>query len=448
MGPCWGPRAPPVQSQTWCRGPAEVGAGSGPPWGCTGAGAVPAPRCARGGALLLMFNAGAGPRPPRDVAVTPGAGSHHGTGSGSQPGQREAKQPPDAHRGPSAPQICWEPMAEEPDSCASYSWQWQWQTLAPSPSGGCTMALASPASPAWQGSCSSSSSSRHCSSWPSASCHSKRGSTGMSLGVPPPPGAGTAAGDPPLRPPPQQPVSLTPLPDVLKPPAACARRVTFKDEVVASGRPTESISSAKGWEKPGASSVPPGLAPRPHALPDYVVRYPVIRSSQQREGYKGVFQDQLWEYTDLLWEIRSMLPRELEAGSAGKAPAAQWAHWGPAPSGRAPRAPGCVFAPQDRSRMAHVLHEYMRKKVNRGRAHDLFLQAPWCFSPFPTVWGSPQGTVGPWCQGTVLGSSWLSSIRHDWAFLAKQQRCEYLKQKLTHIKARIQEYDRDCAGTF
>uniref|UniRef100_A0A672USM5 OCEL domain-containing protein n=1 Tax=Strigops habroptila TaxID=2489341 RepID=A0A672USM5_STRHB len=140
---------------------------------------------------------------------------------------------------------------------------------------------------------------------------------------------------------------------------------------------------------PGASSVPPGLAPRPHALPDYVVRYPAIRSSQQREGYKGVFQDQLWEYTELLREIHSTLRRELEAGSTSTAPAARWAHW------VSPGAPECVFAPQDGSRMAHVLHEYMRKKK-------------------------------------------------DWAFLAKQQRCEYLKQKLTHIKARIQEYDRDC----
>ncbi|NWS48681.1 MALD2 protein, partial [Probosciger aterrimus] len=161
----------------------------------------------------------------------------------------------------------------------------------------------------------------------------------------------------------QRPCSLTPLPGVLKPPAARARRVTFEDEVVASGKPTGSIPSARGQEKPEPSSIPPGLAPRPHALPDYVVRYPVIRSSRQRESYKGVFQDQLWEYTELLWEIRSMLPRELEAGSNGTAPA------------------------------AHTIHQ-------------------------------------------------------DWAFLAKQQRCEYLKQKLTHIKARIQEYDRDCAGTF
>ncbi|XP_061200393.1 occludin/ELL domain-containing protein 1 isoform X1 [Neopsephotus bourkii] len=284
---------------------------------------------------------------------------------------------------------------EDPQHPKSPGSQWprnrrQRQTPAPSPSGGCTMAPSSPASPAWLGLLSSSSSSRHRSARPSASCRSRWGSTGMSLEVLPPPGAGTARGDPPLRPPPRRPCSLTPIPGVLKPPAARTRRVTFQDEAVASGRPTESISSGKGREEPGPSSVPPGPAPWPQALPDYVVRYPVIRSSQQREGYKGVFQDQLWEYTDLLWEIRSTLPRELEASSTGKAPAAQWAHWGPAPSGQAPRAPGCVFAPQDGSRTAHVLHEYVRKK----------------------------------------------------------QRCEYLKQKLTHIKARIQEYDRDRAGTF
>uniref|UniRef100_A0A672UT76 OCEL domain-containing protein n=1 Tax=Strigops habroptila TaxID=2489341 RepID=A0A672UT76_STRHB len=259
--------------------------------------------------------------------------------SGAQPGHREAKQLLDAPRVPPAPQIHWEPM-------------------------GCTMAPSSPARP---GPRSSSSFSRRCSARPAASCRSRWGSTGVSLGVPPPPGAGTAPGDPLLRPPARRPCSLPLLPGVLKSPAARARHVTFEDEVVASGKPTGSIPSAKGREKPGASSVPPGLAPRPHALPDYVVRYPAIRSSQQREGYKGVFQDQLWEYTELLREIHSTLRRELEAGSTSTAPAARW------------------------------------KKVNRGR---------------------------------------------DWAFLAKQQRCEYLKQKLTHIKARIQEYDRDCAGTF
>ncbi|XP_017689828.1 PREDICTED: occludin/ELL domain-containing protein 1 [Lepidothrix coronata] len=34
------------------------------------------------------------------------------------------------------------------------------------------------------------------------------------------------------------------------------------------------------------------------------------------------------------------------------------------------------------------------------------------------------------------------SSRQDSAWLEKQRRCEYLKKKLTHLKARIQEYNR------
>ncbi|NXL40351.1 MALD2 protein, partial [Glaucidium brasilianum] len=126
---------------------------------------------------------------------------------------------------------------------------------------------------------------------------------------------------------------------VPKPPPARARHVVFEDEVTPVGRPSGRVP------KVGAGPPPPGLSPRPRAVPDYVVKYPAIRSPRQREGYKGVFQDQLAEYTELLGELRAARP--------------------------------------------------------------------------------PPG-------------------RQDWAFLEKQQRCQYLKQKLTHIKARIQDYDRDA----
>ncbi|KAM9254658.1 occludin/ELL domain-containing protein 1 [Cariama cristata] len=164
-----------------------------------------------------------------------------------------------------------------------------------------------------------------------------------------------------------------------RPPPARARRVVFEDEVMPLGRPPGRVPPAEEGEKPGATSIPPRLAPRPrpHAVPDYVRpgsasgtlslaslwrcrKYPAIRSPRQREGYKGVFQDQLAEYTELLGELRTARQRlgELEAAM-----------------GRLPR---------------HAT------------------------------------------SGT------------DLAFLEKQERCEYLKQKLTHIKARIQEYDRDA----
>ncbi|KAM9619702.1 occludin/ELL domain-containing protein 1 isoform 1-T1 [Morphnus guianensis] len=164
-----------------------------------------------------------------------------------------------------------------------------------------------------------------------------------------------------------------------RPPPARARRVVFEDEVMPSGRPSGRVPTAEEGKKPGARSVPPGLAPRPHAVPDYVVqrpgspsrtlslvaswrcrKYPAIRSPRQREGYKGVFQDQLAEYTELLGEVRTAQRRLGETEAA---------------MGRLPR---------------------------------------------------------------------HATSRTDSALLEKQQRCEYLKKKLTHIKARIQEYDRDA----
>ncbi|KAM6331925.1 occludin/ELL domain-containing protein 1 [Alca torda] len=171
---------------------------------------------------------------------------------------------------------------------------------------------------------------------------------------------------------------------------ARARHVVFEDEVVPSGRPSRRVPPTEEGKKPGARSVPPGLAPRPCAVPDYVVtqprgswvrgghrgspsrtlslvaswrcrKYPAIRSPRQREGYKGVFQDQLAEYTELLGEVRA---------------------------------------------------------ARRGLCE-----------PEAAMGRQPRHTTG----------------RMDLAFLEKkQQRCQYLKQKLTHIKARIQEYDRDA----
>ncbi|XP_074707952.1 occludin/ELL domain-containing protein 1 isoform X2 [Strix uralensis] len=168
-----------------------------------------------------------------------------------------------------------------------------------------------------------------------------------------------------------------PAPLESRPPPARARHVVFEDEVTPVGRPSGRVPRAEEGEKPGARPVPPGLAPRPRAVPDYVVKYPAIRSPGQREGYKGVFQDQLAEYTELLGEVRAA--RRGRGGPEG--PGGQW--------------PRHVTSRTDGSGAAHGWHECATKK-------------------------------------------------RDWAFLEKQQRCEYLKKKLTHIKARIQDYDRDA----
>lgn len=63
--------------------------------------------------------------------------------------------------------------------------------------------------------------------------------------------------------------------------------------------------------------------------------------------------------------------------------------------------------------------------------------------------GAPPGAAWPWECGTVRvgggkgGVSGLSASHwQDLAFVAKWQRCLYLKEKLTHIKAQIHEYDR------
>lgn len=42
----------------------------------------------------------------------------------------------------------------------------------------------------------------------------------------------------------------------------------------------------------------------------------------------------------------------------------------------------------------------------------------------------------------VLGGGSVCPHCQDLAFVAKRQRCLYLKEKLTHIKAQIHEFDR------
>lgn len=121
--------------------------------------------------------------------------------------------------------------------------------------------------------------------------------------------------------------------------------------------------------------IPSGHIPKPIVLPDYVAKYPVIQTEDERERYKAVFQDQFSEYKELSAEVQAVLRKfdELDAVMS-----------------RLPHHPG---SQQEHERISRIHEEFKKKKKD------------------PT-------------------------------FLEKKERCDYLKNKLSHIKQRIQEYDK------
>lgn len=121
--------------------------------------------------------------------------------------------------------------------------------------------------------------------------------------------------------------------------------------------------------------IPAGHIPKPIVMPDYVAKYPVIQTDDERERYKAVFQDQFSEYKELSAEVQAVLRKfdELDAVMS--------------------RLPHHSENRQDHERISRI-HEEFKKKKN------------------------------------------------DSSFLEKKERCEYLKNKLSHIKQRIQEYDK------
>ncbi|XP_008053712.1 MARVEL domain-containing protein 2 [Carlito syrichta] len=121
--------------------------------------------------------------------------------------------------------------------------------------------------------------------------------------------------------------------------------------------------------------IPPGHIPKPIVMPDYVAKYPVIQTDDERERYKAVFQDQFSEYKELSAEVQAVLRKldELDAVMS--------------------RLPHHSENRQEHERISRI-HEEFKKKKN------------------------------------------------DPTFLEKKERCDYLKNKLSHIKQRIQEYDK------
>ncbi|XP_059772519.1 MARVEL domain-containing protein 2 isoform X2 [Balaenoptera ricei] len=121
--------------------------------------------------------------------------------------------------------------------------------------------------------------------------------------------------------------------------------------------------------------IPPGHIPKPIVMPDYVAKYPMIQTDDERERYKAVFQDQFSEYKELSAEVHAVLKKfdQLDAVMS--------------------RLPHRSENQQEHERISRI-HEEFKKK------------------------------------------------RNDPTFLEKKERCDYLKNKLSHIKQRIQEYDK------
>ncbi|KAG8127180.1 hypothetical protein E2320_022203 [Naja naja] len=149
-----------------------------------------------------------------------------------------------------------------------------------------------------------------------------------------------------------------------------------------------------------------------------VMRYPAIGSPAEREKYTAIFKDQYVEYQALLREIHATRQRfqELEA-LMSRLPA----H----PQSR--EVPTCALHPQDN----HCLTSW----VCWGGEGSLWapLEDPSLSSPPPLQ------------EQSRLSAVWRAyrGKKKDPSFLEKQERCDYLRKKLSHLKAQIQTFDAD-----
>ncbi|CAB1428412.1 unnamed protein product [Pleuronectes platessa] len=122
--------------------------------------------------------------------------------------------------------------------------------------------------------------------------------------------------------------------------------------------------------------IPAGYIPKPVVIADYVAKYPSIRSEEERDQYRAVFNDQYAEYKELHSEVQAMASKFEDMDEMIQ------------------NLPSRPSSQMEKERISGILMEYQRKKTD------------------PT-------------------------------YLEKRERCEYLKNKLSHMKQKIHEYNKD-----
>ncbi|XP_060927957.1 MARVEL domain-containing protein 2-like [Limanda limanda] len=121
--------------------------------------------------------------------------------------------------------------------------------------------------------------------------------------------------------------------------------------------------------------IPAGYIPKPVVIADYVAKYPNIRSEEERDQYRAVFNDQYAEYKELHSEVQAMASKFEDMDEMIQ------------------NLPSRPSSQMEKERISGILMEYQRKKTD------------------PT-------------------------------YLEKRERCEYLKNKLSHMKQKIHEYNK------
>ncbi|XP_056259678.1 MARVEL domain-containing protein 2 [Seriola aureovittata] len=122
-------------------------------------------------------------------------------------------------------------------------------------------------------------------------------------------------------------------------------------------------------------AIPSGHIPKPVVVPDYIAKYPTIRTDEERDQYRAVFNDQYAEYKEIHSEVQVTLKKFDEMDAMMRS------------------LPQHPTSQMEVERISRILQDYQKKK-------------------------------------------------NDPTFLEKKERCEYLKSKLSHIKQKIQEYDK------